>query len=228
LLDIQMNNWVSWLCLMLYTEFTLYWFHRLSHEIRWMWASHAVHHSAQEITFLTAVRLPVTGLIQGSWVNMVLGVWIGFPLWAVSVSMGLMLVYVFLMHTTLVPRLGPLEWIFNTPAHHRVHHSSEREHLDRNYGNMLIIFDRLFGTCIDAKREPMEYGIRGVEPSANFLKAVYDATFGEWQRLIRDMRASGSVAGAIRVAVSSPSAKMLQAEKEEARIRALSGASAAA
>jgi sterol desaturase/sphingolipid hydroxylase (fatty acid hydroxylase superfamily) len=139
-------NWGNILLLFVLLEFAYYWYHRSAHRIRLMWGSHSVHHSPDILTLSAAYRLSWTPLLSGSWLFFLPLVWIGFPpVWVfgmVSVS----LLYQFWLHTTLIPPLGPLEWVFNTPASHRVHHASNDVYLDRNYGGVLIIFDRLFGT----------------------------------------------------------------------------------
>ena len=127
-------------------EFGYYWMHRCSHEIRWMWASHMVHHTPEHIHLASAFRLGATELLSGSWLFYLPLYLLGFHPLAVAGMSAFNLFYQFWLHTDLIGRLGPLEWVFNTPSHHRVHHASNREYLDRNYGGILIIWDRLFGT----------------------------------------------------------------------------------
>jgi len=212
LFDLPVNRWWTWAALFLYLEFTYYWFHRWSHTVRWMWASHAVHHTPAQITLLTAVRLPLTTFVQGNWIPLSLAAWIGFNPAAIIFSVGAIVAYVFLVHTEVVPRLGPLEWFFNTPHNHRVHHSSEEAHIDRNYGNVLMIFDHLFGSYIVVPREPAEYGLRSKKGPFTILQAA----FGEWPPLLKDMWHSGSIRGAVAVALSSPGAPPPVRVREEA------------
>ena len=110
-----------------------------------MWATHAVHHSATKLNFTAAIRLGWTGNISGNFLFFLPLIFIGFHPFAVIGMLGVNLFYQFFIHTELVSRLGPLEWILNTPAHHRVHHASNPACLDKNYGGILIVFDRIFG-----------------------------------------------------------------------------------
>ncbi len=176
--------------LFLATEFFYYWQHRASHRIRWMWATHAVHHSPTRMNFTAAIRLGWTGTISGNFLFYLPLAWIGFNPLAVVSMLGANLLYQFFVHTELAPRLGPLEWVLNTPAHHRVHHASNASCLDRNYGGVLIIFDRLFGTFAEApKSEPLRYGLVGVEPTLNPLRVA----LGEWGRMFADLRKARSL-----------------------------------
>lgn len=179
------DDWRTWAIGFLAVEFAYYWHHRLNHEKRWMWASHAVHHSASEFTLPAAVRLGWTGLFSLAWLLFLPLVLIGFPPLVVGALLAANLLYQYLLHTEAIGRLGPLEAIFNTPSHHRAHHSSDREFLDCNFGGVLIVFDRLFGTF---RREPegggLTYGL--VEPLAShnpFVIALH-----EWARLAHDLR----------------------------------------
>ncbi|HEV2185884.1 MAG TPA: sterol desaturase family protein [Stellaceae bacterium] len=127
-------------------EFCYYWFHRCSHRLRLLWANHAVHHSSNELNLSAAVRLGWTGRLVGVSAFFLPLIWLGFPPRAVFVTLNLNLLYQFLLHADWVPKLGPLEWVLNTPSHHRVHHAANPEYRDKNFGGALIVFDRLFGT----------------------------------------------------------------------------------
>lgn len=170
--------------LFLAEEFAYYWLHRCGHEIRWLWASHSVHHSPTTITFSGAYRLSITGPITGLFLFFVPLFVLGFSPLAVAGMFGFNLVYQFWLHTDWIPKLGWFEYIFNTPSHHRVHHATNPEYIDRNYGGVLIIFDRLFGTFAEEKADvPLNYGLLGKEPSLNPLKLF----FQEWVALFRDV-----------------------------------------
>jgi sterol desaturase/sphingolipid hydroxylase (fatty acid hydroxylase superfamily) len=184
LFDMPLNQVWTWVVLFLGVEFCYYWFHRASHRIRWLWATHAVHHSAEHFNLSAAIRLGWTGQLTGAFVFFLPLAWLGFhPLAIVSVlSLGLL--YQFFLHTALRVHLGPLEWVLNTPNHHRVHHASNEGCLDRNYGSTLIVFDRLFGTFATAPAEPMRFGLRGRPASCNPLRIA----LGEWAILIADVR----------------------------------------
>jgi sterol desaturase/sphingolipid hydroxylase (fatty acid hydroxylase superfamily) len=145
-LDLSLNQGWTILLLFLGIEFFYYWHHRFSHEIRWLWATHAVHHSARHFNLSAAYRLGWTGWLSGNFLFFMPLCWLGFHPIAIAVGLGFNLIYQFWIHTELIPKLGWLEWVLNTPSHHRVHHASNPEYIDRNYGGVLIIFDRLFGT----------------------------------------------------------------------------------
>ena len=169
--------------LFLGVEFAYYWMHRAGHEIRWMWASHVVHHTPEHIHLASALRLGATELLSGSWLFHVPLYLVGFHPLAVAGMLSLNLFYQFWLHTDLVGRLGPLEWIFNTPSHHRVHHASNDDYLDRNYGGILIIWDRLFGTFAQERSDrPITYGLVHPIGSLNPLRIA----FHEWGAMLRD------------------------------------------
>ncbi|MEP7299526.1 MAG: sterol desaturase family protein, partial [Burkholderiales bacterium] len=111
-------------------EFMYYWYHRAAHRVRWFWATHSVHHSPNELTLATALRLGWTGRLAGNAVFFVPLVWLGFAPLAVAAALGANLLYQFWLHAPWLPRLGPLEWVLNTPTHHKVHHASNPEYLD--------------------------------------------------------------------------------------------------
>jgi sterol desaturase/sphingolipid hydroxylase (fatty acid hydroxylase superfamily) len=115
-------------------EFCYYWFHRCSHRVRFFWASHAVHHSTNRFNLSAAYRFGWVGRLIGTNAFFVPLIWLGFPPRAVFITLNLGLLYQFWIHTDWVPRLGPLDWILNTPSHHRVHHAANPEYLDKNYG----------------------------------------------------------------------------------------------
>lgn len=123
-----------------------YWFHRFSHTVRWLWATHAVYHSASEFTLPAAVRLGWTGLFSLGWLIYLPLILTGFPPLMVATLLAANLLYQYTLHTEAIDRLGPLELVLNTPSHHRAHHASDVPFLDCNFGGMLIIYDRLFGT----------------------------------------------------------------------------------
>jgi sterol desaturase/sphingolipid hydroxylase (fatty acid hydroxylase superfamily) len=164
-------------------QFAYYWMHRAGHEIRWMWASHVVHHTPEHIHLASAFRLGATELLSGSWLFHLPLYLLGLSPLAVGTMSAVNLFYQFWLHTDLVGRLGPLEWVLNTPSHHRVHHASNAEYLDRNYGGILIIFDRLFGTF--AQEQPqtkITYGLVHPIGSLNPFRIA----FHEWGAMARD------------------------------------------
>ncbi len=146
-----------WLIGFFAVEFAYYWFHRWSHMINWLWATHAVHHSANEMTLPAAIRLGWTGALSGGWLIFVPLVVLGFPPFMVAALLSANLLFQYGLHTEAVGKLGWLEHVFNTPSRHRAHHASEAPFLDCNFGGVLIIFDALFGTL---RTEPDGGGLR--------------------------------------------------------------------
>jgi sterol desaturase/sphingolipid hydroxylase (fatty acid hydroxylase superfamily) len=179
---VPLNHVWSIILLFLGLEFCYYWHHRAAHEVRWLWATHAVHHSAHYLNLSAAYRLGWTGWLSGNFLFFLPLAWLGFHPVAIAVGLFTNLIYQFWIHTELIPKLGWLEWILNTPSHHRVHHASNVEYLDRNYGGVLIVFDRLFGTFASEHTRPI-YGLTHPIRSHNPITIV----FSEWRRLFQDL-----------------------------------------
>lgn len=179
----------GWAVLLLFLgiEVLYYWHHRAAHEIHWIWATHAVHHSAQYLNLSAAYRLGWTGWLSGNFLFFTPLCWLGFHPIAVATGLAFNLMYQFWLHTELIPKLGWLEWIMNTPSHHRVHHASNPEYIDRNYGGVLIIFDRLFGTFATEQSE--NYPIYGLTHPIRSANPVIVALH-EWDKLFRDLMAA--------------------------------------
>jgi len=137
-------------------DFCYYWWHRSSHGSNLMWAAHVVHHQSEDYNLAVALRQAwFTGLTSMPfYLPLAL---LGVPPWAYALGMGVNLLYQFWIHTELIDRIGPLEWIFNSPSHHRVHHGVNDEYLDRNHGGILIVWDRVFGT-FEPEVAPPTYG----------------------------------------------------------------------
>lgn len=188
---LHMDTWWQWLGLLLGVEFCYYWMHRADHRIRWFWLNHAVHHSPNQYTLASAYRLGWTGQITAAAVCFAPLVWLGFPVPVVIGALALNLIYQFWLHTELIGTLPRwFEYVFNTPAHHRVHHASNRQYLDRNYGGVLIVFDRLFGTFGQVQPGvPLRYGL--VEPIRSY-NPVRIALHG-WIGLLADLRRTRSL-----------------------------------
>jgi sterol desaturase/sphingolipid hydroxylase (fatty acid hydroxylase superfamily) len=190
-------------------EFCYYWYHRAAHRVRWFWATHAVHHSSNQLNLMAALRLGWTGRLTGTALFFTPLVWLGFPPVAVAACVTLNLLYQFWLHATWIPKLPrPIEWLFNTPSHHRVHHGANPEYLDCNYGGVLIVFDRLFGSFVEERDDiVIRYGL--VTPLVTYNPVTI--ALHEWVRLARDLCAARSLralAGALfgppRSAVGDP------------------------
>lgn len=156
-----------WIVLLVVTDFTWYWYHRLAHEINIFWAAHIVHHQSEDFNYTVSARITVFQAIirTGFWAVLPI---IGFP---PAMITGVLLVhglYPFFVHTQLAGKWGILEYVLVTPSHHRVHHASNPEYLDKNYGDVFIIWDKLFGT-FQKEGEPAVYGITKPLQSNSFL-----------------------------------------------------------
>jgi len=182
---LSLTDWRVWVAGFFAVEFVYYWFHRWSHTVRWLWASHAVHHSANEFTLPAAIRLGWTSVVSGGWLIFLPLVLMGFPAVMVTGLLAGNLTYQFFLHTEAVGRLGPLEWVLNTPAHHRVHHASNPAYLDRNFGGVLIIYDRMFGTLAELNPDdPIRYGLTKPINSRN----IFAIALGEWRSIFPDLK----------------------------------------
>lgn len=183
LFDIPNTWWAVALCFVL-DDFRYYWWHRISHERRWFWASHVVHHSSQHYNLTTALRQTWTGNILGSLLFKTPLILFGFhPMMVVFVG-GLNLIYQFWIHTEQIGKLGPFEWVLNTPSHHRVHHATNPRYLDANYAGALIVWDRMFGTFVEeSDEEKCRYGI--VKNLGSFNPFVI--SFHEWIGIAKDV-----------------------------------------
>jgi sterol desaturase/sphingolipid hydroxylase (fatty acid hydroxylase superfamily) len=148
---------VVWAACFLGVDFFYYWFHRMSHEVNAFWAAHVVHHQSED--FNLAVALRQSALQSGfSWVFYLPLALAGFPPLVFLACSSFNTLYQFWIHTRAIGRLGPLEWVLNTPSNHRVHHGRNPKYIDRNHGGTLIVWDRLFGTYAREEEEPA-YGI---------------------------------------------------------------------
>ncbi|MPW19722.1 sterol desaturase family protein [Paraburkholderia sp. CNPSo 3157] len=201
LFTVELNSALMVLALFVGQEFCYYWYHRASHRVRYFWATHAVHHSPNQLTLSTAYRLGITGKVSGAAVFFVPLVWLGVRPEVVLMTLSINLLYQFWLHTTWIPKLGWLEYVFNTPSSHRVHHASNVDYLDANYGGVLIVFDRLFGTYVEERAdEPCRYGL--VTPTTSRNPFVVE--FEHWATLVRDVVKAKSVWIAINHVIQPP------------------------
>ena len=189
LATVPLNGFASFALLFLGQEFCYYWYHRAAHRVRWFWATHAVHHSPNEFNLGIAYRFGWTGKIAGNALFFVPMIWLGFAPKAVFAALALNLLYQFWLHAEWVPKLGWLEYVLNTPSHHRVHHASNTDYIDANYGGVLIVFDRLFGTFVAERPDlPCRYGLVTPLISNNPIRIA----FHEWLNLLDDLRGARS------------------------------------
>lgn len=193
LFDIPVNGWTI-LPIFVGVEFCYYWFHRCSHKLRWFWSAHVVHHSSETMNMTTAMRQSLLYSITGWWLFFMPLVVLGVHPTVVFVLYACNLSYQFFVHTEAVGKLHPcLEFWLDTPSNHRVHHGRNLDYIDQNYGGVLIIFDRLFGTYVEEQRDnPVEYGIVNQIHSRNILTL----NFHEFNAMWRDaFRAGGLLKG---------------------------------
>lgn len=165
-------------------DFIYYWNHRLMHESRFLWAIHVVHHSSERYNLSTALRQPVADSFGTFLPSSALAL-LGIRPEVIETARGINLLYQFWIHTDVIGKLGPVEKFLNSPSHHRVHHGSNRQYLDRNHGSILIIWDRLFGT-FEVEDEPVVYGLTKNVDSYNIARLATH----EHADMLRDVRGS--------------------------------------
>ncbi len=180
----------SVLLLFIGLEFFYYWYHRAAHTTRWFWAAHSVHHSPNQFNLAAAYRLGWFGRFTGTSLFFTPLVLLGFTPEAVLTALFLNLLYQFWIHAEWIPKLGWLEYVLNTPSSHRVHHARNPEYLDANYGGVLIVFDRLFGTYVAEKKDvPCDFGL--VSPAVS-SRNPFVVNVGPWIGLARDLASARS------------------------------------
>jgi len=195
-------TWWSFIILIFLDDFSYYWFHRTSHENRFFWASHVVHHSSKHYNLSTALRQTWTG----SFYSFIFWLWlplIGFHPGIIIFQMSISLLYQFWIHTELIQKTPKwIEFFFNTPSHHRVHHGSNPIYLDRNHAGILIIWDKLFGTFQpELKSEKVKYGL---VVNIKTYNPIFIA-FNEWGALFKDLNTKNiSVRDRIRYLYKPP------------------------
>jgi sterol desaturase/sphingolipid hydroxylase (fatty acid hydroxylase superfamily) len=182
-LRLDPGDWWVWVLLFFADDLAYYAFHRVSHESRVFWASHVVHHSSQHYNLSTALRqtwVPMTYL--PFWLPLPL---LGFEPWMILLAQSWSLIYQFGLHTERIGKLPrPLEAVLNTPSHHRVHHGANEQYLDRNYGGILVIWDRLFGT-FEPEGERVRYGLTTNIATFNPVRVAFHEYIALWHDVRR-------------------------------------------
>lgn len=192
------DAWWTWVILFFLDDFLYYWFHRLSHESRILWNFHVVHHSSEHYNLSVAGRQSwFTGAAH--WIFYAPIMLLGFAPWMFALMHGFNLIYQFWVHTKFIDRLGWLEYVMNTPSHHRVHHGVNEQYLDKNYAGALIIWDRMFGTFVEETEKP-RYGIIKQIRSYNPIWINIHA----WFEMFEAIRSRKSPFSKIRCIFSSP------------------------
>ncbi len=172
------DAWWTYVLLFFADDLAYYWFHRVSHEVRVFWGSHVVHHSSEHFNLSTALRqtwVPMTYV--PFWIPLAL---LGFAPWMILLQQSVSLIYQFWIHTERIRTMPRwFEAVFNTPAHHRVHHGANQQYLDKNYAGILIIWDRLFGT-FEPEGERVRYGLTKNIKTFNPVRAAFHEYIAIW------------------------------------------------
>lgn len=191
-------TWWSWVVAIIAVDFTYYWMHRIEHERRILWAVHSVHHSSQEYNLTTALRLSWLESLY-EWIFFIPLLVMGFDAIQILSSLLMVVLYQTWIHTEKIGRLGWLDGIFNTPSVHRVHHATNATYIDKNYGGILILWDRLFGTYQAETNKPV-YGITEQLGSSNPLTI----NFHEFQLIYKDIAQAKGVSNKVNFAFGRP------------------------
>jgi sterol desaturase/sphingolipid hydroxylase (fatty acid hydroxylase superfamily) len=202
--------WYTWVIAIVGVDLLYYWYHRFAHRVRLIWATHQAHHSSQYFNFTTALRQ--------KWNNSgEILMWIPLPLlgiapWLVFVSFSVNLIYQFWVHTERIGRMwAPFEFVFNTPSHHRVHHGMDPEYLDKNYGGIFIVWDRLFGSFRQEMFRP-HYGLTKQVDTFN----VWKLQTHEYLSIARDFRSASHFRDRLGYVFGPPGWQPLAAVRPEA------------
>ena len=184
--------WALWILTFVMIDFVFYFYHRISHRVNFLWAINMSHHSSEEMNFAVSFRQAWFGPVSKIPFFMTLPL-LGFDPTIIAVAGVISTLWGIVGHTQIIGNLGPLEWIFNTPSHHRVHHGANPQYIDKNYGNLFIIWDRIFGT-FEPEDEPVKFGLvrnvntfnptkitfmgwidifNNIKGSKNFIEALY-------------------------------------------------------
>lgn len=195
------DTWVSFAVLFVAQDLLYYGFHRSAHRVRWFWASHVVHHSSERMNFSTAFRQSLTYPLTLMWAFWLPLAFLGFPAHQIVGVVLLNLAFQFFVHTQTIPRLGWLEYVFNTPSQHRGHHACNARYIDRNFAGVLCVWDRLFGSFVkEDAQDPPRYGI--VEPLHTYNPLT--ATFHEWASIWSDVRSAPGLRNKLLAAFGPP------------------------
>ena len=193
--------WAMWILTFILIDLVFYIYHRISHRSRFLWAIHMSHHSSEEMNFAVSFRQAWLGPVSKIPFFILLPL-IGLDPTIIAVAGVISTLWGIFGHTQVIGKLGPIEWIFNTPSHHRVHHGANEEYIDKNYGNLFIIWDRIFGTF-----EPEKANVRyGLVKNVNTYNPV-KITFMEWRSMFSDMSKASSLQEFINIFFGPPKTK---------------------
>jgi sterol desaturase/sphingolipid hydroxylase (fatty acid hydroxylase superfamily) len=201
-----------WILLLLMTDLIWYWYHRLAHEVNLFWMVHVVHHQSEEFNYTVSARITVLQALvrTGFWCILPI---IGFPASMITVMLLIHGLYPFFVHTRIIGKLGILEKILVTPSHHRVHHACNEQYLDKNYGDVFIIWDKLFGTFAEEEEEPV-YGLTTQLRTYSFLWQHFHFLFELWLTV----KAQSTLKNKLKIIFGSPTLIDQQARAKAERI----------
>jgi sterol desaturase/sphingolipid hydroxylase (fatty acid hydroxylase superfamily) len=180
-------------------DLVFYIYHRMSHRVRFLWAIHLSHHSSEEMNFAVSFRQAWFGPISKIPFFVALPL-LGFDPTIIAVAGVISTLWGIVGHTQIVGKLGFIEWVFNTPSHHRVHHGSNKQYIDKNYGNLLIIWDRMFGT-FEPEEELVKFGLVNNVNTYNPTKI----TFMAWSSMIDDIKNKNNFSEVLSTIIGPPS-----------------------
>ena len=174
--------WALWATTFILIDLVFYIYHRMSHRVRFLWAIHMSHHSSEEMNFAVSFRQAWFGPVSKIpfFISLPL---VGLDPTIIAVAGVISTLWGIVGHTQIIDKLGPLEWIFNTPSHHRAHHGSNEKYIDKNYGNLLIIWDKMFGT-FEPEIETVKFGLVKNVDTFNPIKI----TFMGWRSIMTDIK----------------------------------------
>ena len=194
-------TWALWALTFIVIDLVFYIYHRISHRVNFLWAIHMSHHSSEEMNFAVSFRQAWFGPVSKLPFFMIMPL-IGFDPTIIAVAGVISTLWGIVGHTQIIGKLGPLELIFNTPSHHRVHHGSNSQYIDKNYGNLLIIWDRIFGT-FEPEKEPVKYGLVRNVNTFNPTKI----TFMGWHQIYKNIKNASSLNQALYFLFGPPKTK---------------------
>ena len=192
------NSFVYWILLFILTDLIAYFFHYISHKSRFFWASHIVHHSSEKYNLSAGIRLPITNFFYRFLFYSPLCL-IGFNPIEVLLMDSFIYLYNFFLHTEFIRKIGWMEYVLNTPSHHRVHHGKNDKYLDKNFGGILIIWDRLFNTFQEEDEKPT-FGTTKNLNSINPFKIISK----EWIDIFKDAKKAKSAGEIFRIVFFKP------------------------
>jgi sterol desaturase/sphingolipid hydroxylase (fatty acid hydroxylase superfamily) len=193
-----MPVWALWIVTFIAIDFIFYIYHRISHRVNFLWAIHMSHHSSEEMNFAVSFRQAWFGPISKIPFFMVMPL-MGFDPTIIAVAGVISTLWGIVGHTQIIGKLGPLEWIFNTPSHHRVHHGANEQYIDKNYGNLLIIWDRMFGTFA-CEKESVKFGLVNNVNTYNPAKI----TFMAWSSMIQEIKNKSNLSEILNIIFGPP------------------------